>query len=183
MRINCNGLSEKAQEDRYNDYMKQIGIYAGTFDPIHKGHMAFADCAAKAAHLDMVIFMPEKSPRAKANASSLEQRLKWLEGALIDSKHKIYNSHHDRFTTHETLAELAALHPDSRLNFLVGSDVALTLARWQDIEQLVQTCQFVVGMRDGDDESEVKQVLARLHADYMIIKVPFPAVSSSHLRK
>ncbi len=162
---------------------RRIGIYSGTFDPVHKGHIAFAHSAMRTTNLDEVVFMPEPSPYAKSSASSIEQRIVGLKESLDDDRCSIYRSKQPRFTVNETLPELIRSYPNAELYFLMGSDVALTIAAWQDVERLVERHKLVIGMRLGDDRREVEDVLDRLGATYVVIPSPHPAISSRQIRK
>ncbi len=59
--------------------MKKVGILAGTFDPIHIGHIAFALRAIEKAQLDKVILLPEREPRRKRNVTDFNHRLSMLK--------------------------------------------------------------------------------------------------------
>src|SRR4051812_40769392 len=61
---------------------KRIGIYAGTFNPVHTGHVAFALQAVKEANLDEVYFVPERQPRGKAGVEHFGHRVAMLKRAL-----------------------------------------------------------------------------------------------------
>src|SRR4051812_4657029 len=63
------------------DCMKRIGIYAGTFDPVHSGHVSFALQALKAAELDKVYFLPERRPRNKQHVEHFGHRTAMLKRA------------------------------------------------------------------------------------------------------
>ncbi|HEU5121705.1 MAG TPA: adenylyltransferase/cytidyltransferase family protein, partial [Candidatus Saccharimonadales bacterium] len=58
--------------------MRRIGIYSGTFDPVHYGHIAFAASAIRACNLDEVVFLPEPQPRYKAGVTDIAHRLALL---------------------------------------------------------------------------------------------------------
>ncbi|HVI69805.1 MAG TPA: adenylyltransferase/cytidyltransferase family protein, partial [Magnetospirillaceae bacterium] len=58
--------------------MKRVGVFSGTFDPVHRGHLAFALSAQKRAQLDTVVFLPEHSPRGKIAVGSFTHRLEML---------------------------------------------------------------------------------------------------------
>ena len=60
----------------------RIGIYSGTFDPVHIGHITFALQAMKTARLDQIVFLPERMPRRKQSAEHYGHRAAMLERAL-----------------------------------------------------------------------------------------------------
>lgn len=162
--------------------MRQIGIFSGSFDPVHEGHLVFATEAAKICGLETIIFMPETAPRNKPHVSPISERITELEFALADTSFRVLNANSDQFTVDETLTELEALYPDSSFTFLVGSDVALGLAKWANIDRLTTRFDFAVGMREGDTKKAVETALRKLHANYTLITTPHGHLSSRQLR-
>ncbi len=161
---------------------RQIGIYSGTFDPVHVGHIAFANEAAREAGLERVVFIPEKSPRGKSGVAPLLARATQLEVALRKTRHVVYQASASTFTIRNTLNELEALYPRAELNFLIGSDIVPSLAQWPDIDRLLAKHRLVVGMRGDHDQVEITALLDRLGARYQIVTTAHPHVSSRHLR-
>lgn len=163
--------------------MRHIGIYSGTFDPAHIGHIAFADEAMKRAGLDHVVFLPEESPRGKVGVTVLPTRLGQLTKALQGTPHQVRCPAHARFTIDTTLAEIERWYPDATLHFLMGADVAASLAGWPDVGQLIARHRLIVGMRTGYSQAEVEQLLKRLETKYLIVSTVHADVSSRRLRE
>lgn len=159
-----------------------IGIFPGTFDPAHEGHIAFALAAGRGGGLDRVIFLPEHSPRGKTGVSPLPQRLSQikqlvekhpsLEVAALDSR---------QFTVAETLPELRRLFA-GELTLLIGSDVAHTLHLWPNLGALLDEMKLAVGLRGEHTANEIEQLIVKLGAEYSIIQTPHRNVSSSQIR-
>ena len=162
--------------------MKRLGIYSGSFDPVHAGHMAFAAEAMRICKLETVVFMPEAVPRKKPHVSPISERLVELEIALASLPFRVLDTYSDRFTVDETLTELKTRYPGADFTFLVGSDVALGLPQWPGIDRITTTYRFAVGMRSGDNDRHVKQVLDELGANYHIIRTSHGHVSSRALK-
>ena len=162
--------------------MRTIGIYTGSFDPVHEGHIAFASEAARVCGLETVVFMPERFPRGKPNVSPISERITELEFALVKTPFAVRNVEADQFTVDETLTELEALYPNTHFTFLLGSDVALSLSKWPNIQRLVTRYDFVIGMRDGDTKKALENALKVLGADYTIIETEHGHMSSRTLR-
>lgn len=162
--------------------MKHMGIYSGSFDPVHAGHIAFATEAAKVLALDTIVFMPEALPRHKPHVSPISERLSELEIALADTPFMVLDAHCDRFTVDETLTELEATYPDTDFTFLIGSDVALNLSSWNDIDHLTSRYSFAVGMRQDSDVNEVSDALKKAGAHFILVTTPMHHISSSQLR-
>lgn len=161
----------------------KIGIYSGSFDPVHEGHIAFAEEAQRICQLETVIFMPERFPRGKPNVSPISERLTELELSLAETPFEVFNAHEDQFTVDETLTELEALHPDAEFTFLIGSDVARNLATWHNVERLIARYDFAVGMRANDSRDVIQTALEALNTRYVLISAPHEQLSSSLLRK
>ena len=169
---------------------RHIGIYPGTFDLVHDGHVAFAKEALSLLHLDQVVFLPEKKPRRKQDVSDISVRQELLAKAFLsEPKLESYTLESDQFTVFDTLPELHQLLPGSKFTFLMGSDVALHLPTWQDLHLLVADVAFLVAIRAGDSRTIVDDVFQKLEISfdapirYTIIDSPLPTHRSSALRK
>jgi nicotinate-nucleotide adenylyltransferase len=142
---------------------KKIGIYPGTFDPVHEGHIAFALTAKEALGLNEVVFLPEANPRNKPGASSLHHRLAMLTHAI--KPYTGFSSlviNEPRFTVSTTLPLLQNAYPHGRLVLLMGSDVALTLPYWPEVSELLDAMDIVVGMRANESPAELDDMFKKL---------------------
>src|SRR5688500_13565413 len=114
----------------------RIGIFPGTFDPVHQGHVAFCLEALRVCKLDEVLLLPERVPREKQNVADFSRRRSLLQDAVSarPALHvMVLNS--DQFTVKETLPELQRKLGDAELTLLVGSDVVRTfLYRWEGLK-------------------------------------------------
>lgn len=167
---------------------QKIGIYAGTFDPIHKGHIAFALAAAKACRLDTIVFIPEAKPRGKVNVTPVIARVGQIGAAIAAiPKLEVATLDAERFTYTNTKSELEALYPNAQFTLLVGSDVARTLPQWQNLAELFrQFPEVVIGLRHDDTEEKIFRLLQPLQAQYDFVlcfcETEYTNVSSSMLR-
>ncbi len=162
--------------------MKKIGIFSGSFDPIHEGHLTFAREAMLACELSTVIFMPERFPRGKPTVTPASKRIAQLETALDGTSFRVLDLSVDTFTVQKTLPELQSLYPDSTFTFLIGSDVALHLTNWRDISLLTQNYDFAVGMRANDSADDIQHAMTTLNVRYRLINTPYSHLSSRSLR-
>jgi len=169
--------------------MRHIGIYPGTFDPIHSGHIVFAQKAGRECRLDTIFFLPENKPRNKHNVTSIHQRIHHIKQSIqaID-KLELHESASSRFSVTNTLDELETAFSDAHLTLLIGSDVALHMYQWPDIHLLVHVFQFAIGMRTTESLSDVEDAMKHLSVvsekivRYSIITTPHPGMSSSQFR-
>ncbi len=168
---------------------RRIGIFAGTFNPVHDGHLAFALAATNTCHLDEVVFLPELEPRRKSGVTSLKLRAKQLDEALKAYSFFRTVALNDRhFTVAHTLPQLQQLFPDENMTLLVGSDVALHLKNWADIKDLLLICNLAIGLRSQHEDSKVRQAMEELQTDvgspvrYKLIKASHADVASSQFK-
>lgn len=167
---------------------KRIGIYSGTFDPVHNGHVGFAVRALEVANLDEVIFIPEKLPRGKEGVTELAHRFELLVRAtepyegfgvrLLDA---------EQFCVRGTLPQLRAMFDDAELYLLLGSDVVRTFSdRWPNLEELFREVKLVIGLREGDTPRIMKKLLKGLDVNvrprYFFVDSPLADASSSRVR-
>jgi nicotinate-nucleotide adenylyltransferase len=141
--------------------MKRIGIYAGTFNPVHSGHIAFALQALRKAQLDTVYFMPERVPRHKKGVEHYAHRLAMLKRATqpfpgLD----VLETDDVAFTVRRTLPNLTRHFGSAQLAFLAGSDVVAYLPEWPGATLLLERSELVVGVRQGQNVADTKRQLA-----------------------
>ena len=168
---------------------RRVGIYAGTFDPVHPGHLAFAAEAKRVCQLDEVIFLPEQTPRAKQGVTDMAHRIALLERAVQDTPGlRVAKLKSPQFTVAETLPEIRSMTGDAQLTLLIGSDIATTLPYWDDLETLLQNTALAIGMRAGDSAEAVTgtlQDLERTHhipVNYTLVHTADADMTSSLVR-
>ncbi len=171
--------------------VQRIGIYGGTFDPIHIGHLALAEDARHALGLDYVIFVPASRQPLKAHlqGASPAQRLAMVHLACATNPHFIVSDVDLRRPppsyTVDTLAALRAETGSATdLVFILGSDAARDLPRWHRATEIIDLVRLAIVGRPGYHLN-----LAQLEADLpgiaqrsTLIVGPRLEVSSSELR-
>jgi len=168
---------------------QQIGIYAGTFDPVHLGHIAFAEQAMRDCQLDKVIFLPEPAPRNKKNVTNITHRLDLIALAIASEPNfDLLRLAAPHFSVRRTLPELQQKFADADLTFLMGSDIAKSLEHWVDIQTLLQRASIAVGLRGNDNPAELTTIMEQLShthgvpIQYALISAPKANISSSGIR-
>lgn len=142
-------------------HAKRIGIYAGVFNPVHAGHIAFALQAMKTAKLDGVVFVPERNPRYKPEAEHFAHRVAMLKRAILPHPAMAVLELVDRrFTVTRTWPQLESIFAGHELVLLAGSDVAVHIPEWKRSERMLKSCELVVGVRDSHELPEVKLLIA-----------------------
>ena len=177
----------------------KIGIYGGTYNPPHLGHLAAARTAIDALKLDKLLLMPAAVPPHKAlpeNTPSQEHRLAMVE-KLADAMDlpgvvevsTLELEREGKSYTSETLEELRRRYPKAELWLLMGTDMFLTLHLWHDaktILRLAKICAFGRTEQDGEAVfAPQREFLTReYHADVVTITLPgLIDVSSTQLRE
>ena len=138
--------------------MSPIGLFGGTFDPVHFGHLRLATELAEAFRLERVVFIPAGLPyhRGRSAHATNEQRLTMLKLAVardprLDVDDRELKREGETYT-YDTLAEIRAERgPDAPLVFLIGSDAFAKIDTWHRWAELLDLAHFAVAIR-GDDE-------------------------------
>ncbi len=164
------------QHERYNGRMgkhtQRIGIYAGTFNPVHAGHIAFALQAMQAAKLDKVYFLPERRPRYKQGVEHFAHRAAMLRRASQPHPHfEVIELEDVTFNVKRTLPKLEAMFPGSRLVFLFGSDVVEHMGDWEQIHRLFTTSELLVGIRAEADRKTLQDVTASWPVQPLVLQI------------
>lgn len=166
---------------------KRIGIYPGTFDPVHVGHIAFALQALESAKLDYLYFLPERRPRRKGDVTHYGHRVAMLRRAIRPhARFGLLDVPERHFTVVKTLPGIRRfVDSEATLVFLFGSDVATYLPAWPYIEALTREAEFCIGLRSGATEEAVRSVMTAVVRDDKITVIhAFAAdVSSSKVRR
>jgi nicotinate-nucleotide adenylyltransferase len=134
----------------------RIGVFGGTFDPIHVGHLVAAVNVRHALALDRLLLVVANQPWQKEGIRSItpaEDRLAMVEAAVggvtgIEASRLEIDRGGPSFTA-DTLAELSALHPSAALFCVVGADVADVLDTWERSATIARLATLVVVNRPG----------------------------------
>jgi len=134
----------------------RIGIFGGTFDPIHVGHLVAAVNVRHALALDRVLMVVANQPWQKAGSRSItpaEDRLAMVEAAVggvagLEASRLEIDRGGPSYTA-DTVSEVAALHPEALLFCVVGADVAEELSTWERSEVIAELSTLVVVNRPG----------------------------------
>jgi nicotinate-nucleotide adenylyltransferase len=136
--------------------MKRIGLFGGSFDPIHIGHLLVAQAACEEMALDRLYFIPAaQSPFKPVNEPApAALRVRMLRVALAGKTNcEIDEQEISRggisFSI-DTVRDYARRFPGVELFYLIGADNVPTLPKWREAEQLAQLVEFVVIPRPGE---------------------------------
>ena len=131
-----------------------IGIFGGTFDPIHNGHLIIAQLAAEEVGLEKVIFIPNKIPPHREEPfASPASRYEMVKLSISDNPlFEISDSElkkGERSYSVETIRELKTIYPDKTIFLIIGGDTYPELSTWKDIGKLSEMVTFLVAPRKG----------------------------------
>ncbi|MCX6566507.1 MAG: nicotinate-nucleotide adenylyltransferase [Candidatus Aminicenantes bacterium] len=148
--------------------MKQasrIGLFGGTFDPIHRGHLQAAAAVRSRFRLDRVLFIPSKTPphKRRPDMASAADRLAMVESAVwgrrgLEASSVEVKSSRTSYSIN-TLAKIRKMFPGSRLFFILGADAFLEIKTWREWRRVLDQCVFVVITRPGSSLRAARAVL------------------------
>jgi nicotinate-nucleotide adenylyltransferase len=142
------------------DPVERIGLFGGSFDPVHAGHLLVAQAACEEMRLSRLFFIPAaQSPfKPGSDPAPADLRLAMLRLALAGWTHFEVDDQEARrggvSYTIDTVRRYAARYPHARLFYLVGADHVDKLPQWREAQALAQAAQFVVMARPGEEASQ-----------------------------
>ena len=154
-----------------------LGVFGGSFDPIHHGHLTIALAAVEQIPLDRVIFVPaRRSPlKESAPAAPERDRLAMLELAIGDESHFTCSRIElERPAPSYTVDTLEALAGQGRLYLILGADAARDLPRWRRPDRVRELATLVIARRPGAGGADPAAIL---------LDTPLMDVSARELRE
>ena len=140
--------------------MPEIGLMGGSFNPVHRGHVALARAALESGRVERVLFLPTGNPpHKKEGLADKFDRLRMVELAVEhEAGMAVCREEIDRdgvIYTVDTLAALQKKMPGCALTYLIGADTLRALGTWRRVETVIERCKFLVMMREGETREEV----------------------------
>ena len=174
--------------------MERIGIYGGTFNPPHIGHILAASQAIETLKLDKLLLIPDRIAPHKDlpdNSATPEQRLEMLRIAAAGiPKMEVSSLELDRegpSYTFETVSQLRLRHPQAELFLLMGADMFLSFENWRRAEQIAREVTIAVAYRGDKGEREAieaqKNLLEEKGYRILVLENPIHSISSTQLRR
>ena len=160
----------------------RLGIFGGSFNPVHRGHLRLAQFAFSELNLDRLYFVPSCETPLKSDRDLLPAplRVKLLEKTLKAYPHLLVSTcEMERGGKSYTVDTLRYFHKqsgkDGQLYFLTGMDSLQNIEQWKSPETIFELCRFVAATRPG---------YAWRRTKYPVIQMPFEAlsISSSEIR-
>lgn len=183
--------------------MRKIGIFGGSFDPIHYGHLRPALEILEALSLDQMLFIPSgQPPHRAAPQAPAEARLTMLKAAVADEpRFQVDARELKRATpsyTFDTLEDLRREHPRDRLVLMLGLDAFLAFTGWHRWKEILALTHIAVAHRPGSaletrgeiamllqerEVDDVQALMAREAGNIMLLPVTQLEISSSGMRE
>jgi nicotinate-nucleotide adenylyltransferase len=173
----------------------RLGIFGGSFDPVHYGHLLLAECCREQCRLDAVWFLPAAVPPHKQDRelTPAAQRIEMLELAIAGNPtFSVCRYETDRGGVNYTVDTLAHLHaedPNRELFFLLGADMLLDLPRWRNAAKVCELALPIVVHRPGSGQIDFGclQGIATAERTELIrrhqVEMPEIGISSTDLRR
>ena len=176
----------------------RIGVFGGSFDPVHIGHLVAAECCREQADLDRVVFVPAAIQPHKQHRqlASGQHRMDML--TLATAGHDAFEVSGDELErggvsyTIDTLERLRDRHPGDELLLLLGPDAFLGLPTWRDPRRIIAMADIVAMERESLDDlgaaagdGPLVSLLGRDRLDRVIanrVRLPAIGIRASHLR-
>src|SRR6202049_2856374 len=170
----------------------KIGLFGGTFDPIHRGHMALARAALDRCHLNRIYFVPASVPPHKQQQAFSPFAHRYAMLALATAQERAFipsllEAPNDLATgasarerppkpnfTIDTIKRLKqSLKKSDSLLLLLGIDAFADIAKWHEAEALFRECEFIVASRPGYSLADVANALPEALSPKSAVTKPF----------
>jgi nicotinate-nucleotide adenylyltransferase len=164
--------------------MQRIGLYFGSFNPVHDGHLTIAEYMLKHAPIDELWFVlsPQNPLKNPDELWSNEKRFELLKSAIEGySKLSICTVEWDMPTpsyTIDTLKKLSELHPDIDFSIIMGADNLEKIEQWKSFENILNNYQIFVYPRPNTLKNQYFQ-----HQNVTIFNAPLMEISSTGIRE
>jgi nicotinate-nucleotide adenylyltransferase len=172
--------------------MSKIGIFGGTFDPPHLGHLILASEALEQLKLDHLLWMMTAMPPHKEalGITPLEQRLELTRAAIAGfSQFELSTLEIDRPGPHysvDTVALVKQAQPDAEIYFLMGEDSLRDLPGWHEPERMIAMCDGLGIMRRPGSEAMLQELefsFPNIQQKVIWFNTPMVEISSHDIRQ
>lgn len=165
----------------------KVGLFGGSFDPVHLGHLLLAEFCRETCGLDVVRFLPAGDPPHKrtGSLSAARHRAEMLELATAGVPEFVVDRREfdrsGKSYTVDTLREFGTEHPDDELHFLIGGDSLVDLPTWRDPAGILELATIVAVNRGEEPLPAIDDLVERIGpvARDRIRLVSMPAIDLS----
>jgi nicotinate-nucleotide adenylyltransferase len=172
---------------------KKIGLFGGTFNPVHLGHLIIANIFLEEAGLDEVVFIPASvSPFKIENDEILdsEQRLKLIDLSINNNPNFSVSDYEITkggiSFTYETVKHFSEIYSDAALYWLIGGDQYKSFHKWKNYKKILENANLAVAFRQGSflkaDSDNINKHLSSPN-NILFLNSPIIEISSSEIRE
>ncbi len=166
----------------------KLGLYGGTFDPIHTGHLILAESVRSQLALDRILFIPAAIPPHKKDSKITESAIRYemIQLAIANNPHfEVSPIDIDRKGVSYTVDTIKIIQEQMQLQreelfFIIGADNILGFPSWHKPAEILELCQIVVLPRP---EIDLKNIHPMLKDKILVVKTPLIEISSSVIRQ
>ena len=164
--------------------MKKIGIYSGSFNPIHHGHVMLANYLVEFSDLDELWFVvtPQNPLKKKEALLDDDERLKMVQLALGNDARFFVSDIEMHLPTPSytinTLTSLSEQNPDVEFVFICGMDSLQNMKNWREYQKILDNYELLVFPREGYDGGELVN-----YPSVTVLKTPILEISSTFIRQ
>ena len=164
--------------------MKKIGIYSGSFNPIHHGHVMLANYLVEFSDLDELWFVvsPQNPLKKKEDLLDDDERLKMVQLAIGDDPRIRVSDIEMHLPTPSytinTLNALSEQYPDCEFVFICGMDSLQNLKNWREYQRILDNYELLVFPREGYDGGDLVN-----YPSVTVLKTPILEISSTFIRQ
>ncbi len=164
--------------------MRKVGIYSGSFNPIHHGHVMLANYLVEFSDLDELWFVvsPQNPLKKKEDLLDDDERLKMVQLAVGDDPRFCVSDIEMHLPTPSytinTLAALSEQYPDCQFVFICGMDSLQNFRNWREYQKILDNYELLVFPREGYDGGDLVD-----YPSVSILKTPILEISSTFIRQ
>lgn len=171
--------------------MGRIGLFGGTFNPLHNGHLIIAEHYLRQIALDKCIFIPTNiSPfKTEVNKNSLdnEHRLNIIKLGIGDKKSITYDDYEIKSGgisyTYKTIQYFKNIFPNEQLFWLIGGDHIEKFKLWKNYEEILESVILVIVSRHNQIDSNTISLIEEMtKGQYKLLNLPLIDISSTEIR-
>ena len=169
-----------------------IGLYGGTFNPLHNGHIKMAKSAVTQVGLDEVWLIPNRTPPHKKKTDSISSEHKYNICKLAANKYEFLEvcdyelKREDINWTYLTVEGLHKLYPEHKFYFIIGADTLFKFGKWRKPEKICAIAEIIVLNRAGFDDNKIKDEINKLqkrfNTRFHLVDTETINVSSTEIR-
>lgn len=173
---------------------ERVGLFGGSFNPIHFGHLIIARAVRENLQLDEVIFLPSKRPPHKeaSQLAAAEHRAQMVKLAIAGEAGFAFDDfdlNREPSYTIETVARYQEKMPKAELHWFIGADSLMDLPTWHRAPELVEMCSIVTAARSGQSPVDARSLEETFGAERTkqllskVIRTPLVDISSTDIRQ